>query len=180
MQPQRAGLGDERAENPAAARQVADRRVRLGVDAGGEEALELRAAGVDHAERAVRAPVSSAASSTMRCSSVSRESSELSAIPASRSARRRSLAQRVSRHRRQRTPCGKPARRFRVGHEAARLLGPDSGRMVATASHPSASFSATIRVRLDDRPGSFARLATAIGEAGGSLGAIDLVASRAA
>jgi malate dehydrogenase (oxaloacetate-decarboxylating) len=47
--------------------------------------------------------------------------------------------------------------------------------MVATASHPSASFSATIRVRLDDRPGSFGRLATAIGAAGGSLGAIDLV-----
>jgi malate dehydrogenase (oxaloacetate-decarboxylating) len=45
----------------------------------------------------------------------------------------------------------------------------------APAVHPSASFSATIRVRLEDRPGSFARLATAIGEAGGLLGAIDLV-----
>ena len=42
-------------------------------------------------------------------------------------------------------------------------------------SHLSASFSATIRVRLTDAPGSFARLAQAIGEAGGSLGAIDLV-----
>ena len=42
-------------------------------------------------------------------------------------------------------------------------------------SHPSASFSATVRVRLDDHPGSFARLAAAIAEAGGSLGAIDLV-----
>ncbi len=42
-------------------------------------------------------------------------------------------------------------------------------------SHVSASFSATIRVRLSDAPGSFARLAEAIGEAGGSLGAIDLV-----
>ena len=42
-------------------------------------------------------------------------------------------------------------------------------------SHVSASFSATIRVRLSDRPGSFARLARAIGDAGGSLGAIDLV-----
>ncbi|RDI73701.1 Malic enzyme [Gaiella occulta] len=42
-------------------------------------------------------------------------------------------------------------------------------------SHLSASFSATIRVRLADAPGSFARLAKAIGEAGGSLGAIDLV-----
>jgi malate dehydrogenase (oxaloacetate-decarboxylating) len=41
--------------------------------------------------------------------------------------------------------------------------------------HPSASFSATIRVHLDNRPGSFARLASAIGEAGGLLGAIDLV-----
>jgi malate dehydrogenase (oxaloacetate-decarboxylating) len=41
-------------------------------------------------------------------------------------------------------------------------------------SHVSASFSATIRVRISDAPGSFARLAQAIGEAGGSLGAIDL------
>jgi malate dehydrogenase (oxaloacetate-decarboxylating) len=43
------------------------------------------------------------------------------------------------------------------------------------SSHPSASFSATIRVRLEDQPGTFARLAEAIAEAGGSLGAIDLV-----
>jgi malate dehydrogenase (oxaloacetate-decarboxylating) len=42
-------------------------------------------------------------------------------------------------------------------------------------SHVSASFSATIRVRLADSPGAFARLANAIGETGGSLGAIDLV-----
>ena len=42
-------------------------------------------------------------------------------------------------------------------------------------SHLSASFCATIRVRLADAPGSFARLAQAIGDAGGSLGAIDLV-----
>jgi malate dehydrogenase (oxaloacetate-decarboxylating) len=42
-------------------------------------------------------------------------------------------------------------------------------------SHPSASFSATLRVHVDNRPGSFARLATTIGEAGGLLGAIDLV-----
>ncbi len=42
-------------------------------------------------------------------------------------------------------------------------------------SHLSASFSATLRVRLSDAPGSFARLAQAIGDAGGSLGAIDLV-----
>jgi malate dehydrogenase (oxaloacetate-decarboxylating) len=43
-----------------------------------------------------------------------------------------------------------------------------------TEAHPSASFSATLRVRLPDRPGSFARLAGAIGAAGGLLGAIDL------
>ena len=41
--------------------------------------------------------------------------------------------------------------------------------------HPSASFSATLRVHLRDQPGSFAALATAIAEAGGLLGAIDLV-----
>jgi malate dehydrogenase (oxaloacetate-decarboxylating) len=41
--------------------------------------------------------------------------------------------------------------------------------------HPSASFSATIRVRLDDTPGAFARFAAAVGEAGASLGAIDIV-----
>jgi malate dehydrogenase (oxaloacetate-decarboxylating) len=40
---------------------------------------------------------------------------------------------------------------------------------------PSASFSATLRVHLDDRPGAFADLAQAIGAAGGNLGAIDLV-----
>ncbi len=41
--------------------------------------------------------------------------------------------------------------------------------------HPSASFSAAIRVRIQNQPGAFARLASAIGEAGGLLGAIDLV-----
>ncbi|HYX76779.1 MAG TPA: ACT domain-containing protein, partial [Gaiellaceae bacterium] len=43
------------------------------------------------------------------------------------------------------------------------------------APHPSASFSATLRVHLDDHPGAFAQLAGAIGDAGGLLGAIDLV-----
>jgi malate dehydrogenase (oxaloacetate-decarboxylating) len=41
--------------------------------------------------------------------------------------------------------------------------------------HPSASFSATLRVRLQDRPGSFAAVAEAIGSCGASLDAIDLV-----
>jgi malate dehydrogenase (oxaloacetate-decarboxylating) len=44
-----------------------------------------------------------------------------------------------------------------------------------TSVRPSASFSATLRVRLDDRPGTFADVARAIGDTGGSLGAIDLV-----
>ncbi len=55
------------------------------------------------------------------------------------------------------------------GSHRARLTG------VATSHHPSASFSATLRVHLENQPGSFARLASAIGEAGGLLGAIDLV-----
>ncbi len=42
-------------------------------------------------------------------------------------------------------------------------------------THPSASFSAILRVRLSDRPGSFADLARAIADAGGSLGSIDIV-----
>src|SRR6476646_2822044 len=41
--------------------------------------------------------------------------------------------------------------------------------------HPSASFSASIRIRIANEPGAFARLAAAIGDAGGLLGAIDLV-----
>jgi malate dehydrogenase (oxaloacetate-decarboxylating) len=45
----------------------------------------------------------------------------------------------------------------------------------AGTMHPSASFSATLRTRLDDSPGTFARFAAAIGEAGASLGAIDIV-----
>ena len=42
-------------------------------------------------------------------------------------------------------------------------------------SRLSASFSATLRVRLDDRPGAFAELARVIADTGASLGAIDLV-----
>src|SRR5919201_3865371 len=42
-------------------------------------------------------------------------------------------------------------------------------------SHYSASFSLTLRVRLEDKPGAFADLARAIADAGGLLDAIDLV-----
>jgi malate dehydrogenase (oxaloacetate-decarboxylating) len=43
------------------------------------------------------------------------------------------------------------------------------------SGHLSPSYSATLRVHLHDSPGSFARLAQAIGDAGGLLGAIDIV-----
>jgi malate dehydrogenase (oxaloacetate-decarboxylating) len=42
-------------------------------------------------------------------------------------------------------------------------------------AHPSASFSATLRVHVENRPGAFAEVAQAIGEAGGLLDAIDIV-----
>src|SRR3954462_168007 len=41
--------------------------------------------------------------------------------------------------------------------------------------NPSASYSLTMRVTVPHTPGSFARVAAAVGEAGGMLGAIDLV-----
>jgi malate dehydrogenase (oxaloacetate-decarboxylating) len=43
------------------------------------------------------------------------------------------------------------------------------------ALHPSASYSITMRVRLLQQPGAFARVAGAIGETGAILGAIDIV-----
>jgi malate dehydrogenase (oxaloacetate-decarboxylating) len=43
------------------------------------------------------------------------------------------------------------------------------------STHYSASFSTTLRVHLDDRPGAFADLARTIADAGGLLDAIDLV-----
>ena len=46
------------------------------------------------------------------------------------------------------------------------------------AAHPSASFSETLRVRLPNEPGSFARLAEAIAAEDGLLDAIDLVRSE--
>jgi malate dehydrogenase (oxaloacetate-decarboxylating) len=43
------------------------------------------------------------------------------------------------------------------------------------AAPTSAQYSVTIRVRIDHAPGMLGRVATAIGEAGGSIGAIDLI-----
>ena len=53
VQAQGLRLADQDAENAAPTREVADRRMRLGVDAGRQEALELRAAAVDHPEGSV-------------------------------------------------------------------------------------------------------------------------------
>ena len=46
------------------------------------------------------------------------------------------------------------------------------------AIQPSASYSLTLRVRLPRQPGSFARVAGAIGSAGAILGAIDLIDAK--
>jgi malate dehydrogenase (oxaloacetate-decarboxylating) len=43
---------------------------------------------------------------------------------------------------------------------------------------PSAQFSLTIRLEIADRPGSLGRVAGAIGEAGGSIGQVDLIEVR--
>ena len=45
----------------------------------------------------------------------------------------------------------------------------------AAIVQPSASYSITIRARLPQRPGAFGQVASAIGETGAILGAIDLV-----
>src|SRR3954452_16253703 len=46
------------------------------------------------------------------------------------------------------------------------------------ASIPSAQFSLTLRVVLDRRPGALAAVANAIGDAGGSIGAVDIIDQR--
>ncbi|MDO8184816.1 NAD-dependent malic enzyme [Conexibacter sp. JD483] len=45
-------------------------------------------------------------------------------------------------------------------------------------TQPSAQFSLTIRVEIADRPGMLGRVASAIGEAGGTIGAVDLVSAE--
>ena len=50
VEPQRLRLADQHSQDPAPARQVTDRGVRLGVDAVREEALEVRSGLIDHAE----------------------------------------------------------------------------------------------------------------------------------
>src|SRR5579875_2244056 len=43
------------------------------------------------------------------------------------------------------------------------------------ASPPSAQYSLTLRVEIDHRPGMLGKVASAIGDAGGTIGAVDLV-----
>ena len=43
---------------------------------------------------------------------------------------------------------------------------------------PSASYSLTLRLEIKNRPGMLGRVASAIGEAGGDIGAVDLVESQ--
>ncbi len=50
-----------------------------------------------------------------------------------------------------------------------------AGRQSASALRPSASYSVTMRLRQQQQPGAFARVAAAIGQTGAILGAIDLV-----
>jgi len=45
------------------------------------------------------------------------------------------------------------------------------------SSTPSAQYSLTIRIEIEDTPGMLGRVASAIGDAGGTIGAIDLVES---
>ena len=40
---------------------------------------------------------------------------------------------------------------------------------------PSAQYSLTLRVQIDHRPGMLGKVASAIGDAGGTIGAVDLV-----
>ena len=48
-------------------------------------------------------------------------------------------------------------------------------RTAVTTITPSASYSLTVRVEIAHKPGMLGRVASAIGEAGGDIGAVDLV-----
>ena len=47
--------------------------------------------------------------------------------------------------------------------------------MTATATAPSASYSLTVRVEIDNEPGMLGKVTSAIGKGGGDIGAVDLV-----
>jgi malate dehydrogenase (oxaloacetate-decarboxylating) len=50
-----------------------------------------------------------------------------------------------------------------------------AGYLARMQTTPSAQYSLTLRVEIDDRPGMLGRVASAIGAAGGMIGAVDLV-----
>ena len=54
-------------------------------------------------------------------------------------------------------------------------IGKDSSLTTKMQNTPSASYSLTLRVRLSNRAGTLGELTTAIGRAGGDIGAIDIV-----
>ena len=75
-------------------------------------------------------------------------------------------------------PRRRASRRAR-GQAPGRGRAPRPPRLLTPAPVPlptSAQFSFVLRVRIDHRPGMLGRVATAIGEAGGTIGSIDLVA----
>src|SRR4051794_26865431 len=52
---------------------------------------------------------------------------------------------------------------------------PSEGEMLPAMPAVSAQYAIILRVEIDHRPGMLGRVATAIGEAGGSIGAVDLI-----
>ena len=83
VQAERPRVADEDAQDAAPARQVADRRMGLGVDAVRDEALELSAGRVDDAERRVAGAGQLGGRLEEPLEQASSVSSELSAMPAS-------------------------------------------------------------------------------------------------
>src|SRR5947209_16570777 len=61
---------------------------------------------------------------------------------------------------------------------AARSAAISIQRTTSVPLTPSAQYSLTIRVQIDDRPGALGEVAGAVGEAGGGVGAIDVVESE--
>src|SRR5438105_1565504 len=59
----------------------------------------------------------------------------------------------------------------------ARLAGGSPGHKIARAMAPtpSAQYSVTLRVEIDHVPGMLGKVASAIGQAGGTIGAVDMV-----
>src|SRR5205823_11014735 len=48
--------------------------------------------------------------------------------------------------------------------------------MAMSINAPSASYSLTVRLEIDNKPGMLGKITSAIGKAGGDIGAIDVVA----